>query len=369
MVLLLTADLSKLCVDSIVVGWSLHVADHAEGDGETIFGCHHGEFQLQGVIFTVGIMHKHIVDGIAILTDLYHLQAEALLHETELIVLTKHEFLAMLYINGILLTTLVVVYDIVAVVVEDHTVLQDLTDRSTLVLIGSLQNLHRSLGIGSHGTGEEVSTGTEAEFGRTEGILNCTVRTRLRHEATGRGGRILALRQTVDTVVEQDHVQVDVTTVGMDEVVTTDSQSVTVARHLPDGEVGISHLRTSSDGGSTTMNGVHAVGSHIVRQTARAADTTDHCNILGSHADLSHGLMERCQEEVVTATRTPTRLSFLKITCTVVTHILFFFLPRISLISLIILFDKVAFKFEGGLPEIDKQCHLTTSDFCVVNCL
>ena len=60
----------------------------------------------------------------------------------------------------------------------------------------------------------------------------------------------------------------DVTTVGVDEVVTTDSQSVTIARNLPYGEVGVSHLRTGSDSGSTAVDGVHTIGSHVVGQTA-----------------------------------------------------------------------------------------------------
>ena len=47
-VLLLSADLSELSVYGIVVGRSLHVADNTEGDGESIFGSHHGELQLQG---------------------------------------------------------------------------------------------------------------------------------------------------------------------------------------------------------------------------------------------------------------------------------------------------------------------------------
>ena len=34
---------------------------------------------------------------------------------------------------------------------------------------------------------------------------------------------------TVDTVVQKNHVKVDITTVGVDEMVTTDSQTVTIA--------------------------------------------------------------------------------------------------------------------------------------------
>ena len=175
MVLLLGRNLSKLGMYGIVVGRSLHVADHTESDGEAILGRHHGKLQLQGVVLAVGIVDEYIVDGVAILADLHHLQAKALLHESELIVLAEDELLTMTDVDGILLTTLVVVDDVVAVVVEDDAVLQNLRHRSALVLIGSLQYLDRSLGIGSDATGEEVSTGTETEFSRTEGVLDRTV--------------------------------------------------------------------------------------------------------------------------------------------------------------------------------------------------
>ena len=54
--------------------------------------------------------------------------------------------------------------------------LQNLAHGSTLVVVGSLQNLHRAGSIGGHGTGEEVSASTEAEFSRTEGVFHRAVR-------------------------------------------------------------------------------------------------------------------------------------------------------------------------------------------------
>ena len=48
--------------------------------------------------------------------------------------------------------------------------------------------------------------------------------------------------QTVDAVVQQNHVQVDVTAYGVDEVITADGQTVTVAGDLPYRQVGIGNL-------------------------------------------------------------------------------------------------------------------------------
>ena len=102
MILLLGGDLFELGVDSLVVGGSLHITDHTEGDGETILRRHHRKLQLQGVVLAVGIVNEYVVEGVAVLTDLHHLQAEALLHESELIVLTEDEFLTVTHVDGVL---------------------------------------------------------------------------------------------------------------------------------------------------------------------------------------------------------------------------------------------------------------------------
>ena len=174
-VLLLGADLSELSVNGIVVGGSIDVADDTEGYGEAVAITHQGELQLQGVVLAVGIVNEYVVDGVAVLANLDNLQAEALLYETELVVLTKDELLAVLDIDSILLTALLIIYGLVAAIVEDDAVLQYLGYAGTLVLVGSLQYLNSSLCISSYTTCKEVSTGTEAEFGRAEGILNGSV--------------------------------------------------------------------------------------------------------------------------------------------------------------------------------------------------
>ena len=113
-ILFLSADFSELCVNGIVVGGSLHVADDTKSDGESVAITHEGELQLQGVVLAVSIVNQYIVDGVAILADFNDLQTKALLYETELIVLAEHELLAVLYVDGVLLTTFIVVNYIMA---------------------------------------------------------------------------------------------------------------------------------------------------------------------------------------------------------------------------------------------------------------
>ena len=171
-------------MNGIIVGWSVNIADNTKGNGETILGSHHGELQLQGVVLAVSIVNQYIVDGVTVLADLNHLKAEALLYQSELIVLAEYELLAVLYVDGVLLTTFIVVNYIMAVVIEDYTVLQNLSYAGTLVLVGCLQHLNSSLCIGSHAASKEVSACTKAEFCWAEWILYSAVRARLRNKST-----------------------------------------------------------------------------------------------------------------------------------------------------------------------------------------
>ena len=46
MVLLGSLDFVDLCGDSLIVGGSSHIANHAEGDGEAVAVAHESQFQL-----------------------------------------------------------------------------------------------------------------------------------------------------------------------------------------------------------------------------------------------------------------------------------------------------------------------------------
>jgi hypothetical protein len=96
----------------------------------------------------------------------------------------------------------------------------------------------------------------------------------------------------------------------MDEVVAADSQSVTVAADLPNGEVGVDDLGSCGDSGSTAVDSLHGIGVDIIRQTAGAADTTDDGGLIRRDTNLGHGFLKAGKEAVVAAARTPTGLTF-----------------------------------------------------------
>ena len=101
----------------------------------------------------------------------------------------------------------------------------------------------------------------------------------------------------------------------MDEMVTTNGQAVTITGNLPNSKIRISHLGSRSNGCRTSVDGVHAIRIHVIRQTRRTSDTGNHRNFMGRYSQFGQSLVKRIQESVVAAARTPARLSGFVICC------------------------------------------------------
>ena len=175
-VLLGGLDLLNLCSYCIIIGGSFNVTDNAQCYGESVAVTHQGKLELQGVVLAVGIVYKDILECNAVFTNLYNLEAETVLNQSELIVLTEYQGLTVLYVDGVLGAALLVVNCIVSTVVEDNAVLQDLAYRCTLVVVSGLEDIYCAGSIGGNGAGKEVTACAKAEFCRAERILNGTVR-------------------------------------------------------------------------------------------------------------------------------------------------------------------------------------------------
>ena len=198
-------------------------------------------------------------------------------------------------------------------VVEDDAVLEYFADAGSLVVVGCFENFDCAWCIGCDGACKEASACSEAEFNWIERVFDCSVRARLADKSAWRGRGVLSLCEAVDAVVEQNHVQIDITADGVDEVIATDGEAVAVAADLPDGEGGVGDLGAGADGSGTAVDGLHGVGVHVVGQTAGAADAADDGGVVGSNANLGHGLVQRGKEEMVTAARAPAGLPLLEI--------------------------------------------------------
>ena len=108
------------------------------------------------------IVYQNVFLRHAILAQLHHFQAETFLHEAIFIILSKQQWFAMLYIDGMLFTSVFGVNWFVSTVIEDYTVLQNLAERRTFVLVSSLKNLNSMRRIVGNRTRKEPSAGAKA---------------------------------------------------------------------------------------------------------------------------------------------------------------------------------------------------------------
>ena len=128
--------------------------------------------------------------------------------------------------------------------------------------------------------GDEGRFAADRHAQRMDRIVDRAERRALGHLAQRRGGRILPLRQPVDAVVEQHDFQVDIPPDGMHQMVAADRQAVAVAGDHPDHQIGPADLQAGGDGRGAAVDRVHAVGVHVIRKPARAADSRDEDHVL-----------------------------------------------------------------------------------------
>ena len=151
----------------------------------------------------------------------------------------------------------------------------------------------------------KVASAPMASDSGRSGLSMRALRARLGARAEPRGRRILALGQAVDLVVEQDDLQIDVAADGVDQVVAADGQAVAVAGDDPDVQVGPGQLQAGGEGRRPAVDGVEAVGVHVVGEAAGAADAGDEHDLLARHAEAGQRLLHLGEDGVVAAARAP----------------------------------------------------------------
>ena len=190
-------------------------------------------------------------------------------------------------------------------VVEHRAVLQHLDEHRALVLVGLVQDRAHQLGVGIGRPRDERRAGAERERDRVQRVIDRAGRRRRRAGPDRRGRRVLALGEAVDLVVEQQDLEVHVAAQRMDHVVAADRQPVAVAGDHPDIELGARDLEPRRDRRRAAVDRVEAVGVHVVREPARAADAADEHGVLALDADLRERALHGREDRVVAAARAP----------------------------------------------------------------
>jgi hypothetical protein len=168
-----------------------------------------------------------------------------------------------------------------------------------------LEGLAHVLQVGVVGPGHEGGLGRDREAQRVQGPLERAQGRALGRLALLRRGRVLALRQPVDPVVEEEDLQVDVAADRVQEVVAADREAVAVTGDDEDRQVGPGDLEPRGDRRRAAVDRVEAVGVHVVREAARAADPRDEQELLARDAQLRHELLHGREDRVVPAAGAP----------------------------------------------------------------
>lgn len=154
-------------------------------------------------------MDKNIVNGVGVLVEIDGLEQETVAHEALAFILAEKHFFAVDKMDRAVGAVFFVGDGRVDSVVVDDAVLEYLGHRGAFVASGGEKHFLCDGELYVDRPAEEVSACAEHELGRNERIFSRSVGRRLGDETTGRCRRVLAFRQTVDLVVEQQDVDVD----------------------------------------------------------------------------------------------------------------------------------------------------------------
>jgi hypothetical protein len=190
------------------------------------------------------------------------------------------------------------------VVIVDDAVLEDLDEGGALVGVGGLKHVGERL-VDVDPASDESGAGAKREGAGTRGGIDRAERGRRAAGADPGCRRILPLGQAVDLVVEQQHLAVEVAAQQVHGVIAADAECITVAGDDPYVEIGIGELDPCRHRRRATVDGVEAVGLHVIGEAAGAADTRDEHCLFARDAEVGHGPLHGLQHGIIAAAGAP----------------------------------------------------------------
>src|SRR5262245_32525370 len=218
---------------------------------------------------------------------------------------SKEQRLAVLEPELVLHLRLAVVDDVPREIVVDVAVLEDLDEPGPLVGGRPLEHLVHVRDVPVDRACHERRATAERERQRVDRAIDRADGRRLRHLAELARRRVLPLREAVDPVVEEQDGQVHVAAQDVQQMIAADREPVAVTRDHEDLQLRPRHPEPGRDRRSPAVDRVEAVGVHVVREAARAADPGDEDDVLLGNTEIRHRLLDRGQDRVVAAARTP----------------------------------------------------------------
>src|SRR5690554_8146101 len=114
-------------------------------------------------------------------------------------------------------------------IVKNHTVLQHLYHRSPLKAIGRLKHIHTKLQFTIDGSRKKMPPGTKGQLPGTKRVLHRSKSGALRNKLMLGGRRIFPIDKTINLIIKQNDVQINITTNSMNKVLTSGGNHITVA--------------------------------------------------------------------------------------------------------------------------------------------
>ena len=187
-------------------------------------------------------MHQQIVFGDAVFADGHHFRMRAVHANPTVAVLAEDHRLAVLEIKHAIRAHASFGKGIKGVIVEDVAVLIDLDKRDAFVPGGGFDHAAQMFDVDVDRARHEGRLAGDGQRKRIDRIVDRAHRRRLGLLAKLRGRAVLAFGQTINAVVEENVVDVEVAANRMHEVVAADRERVAVAGDHPDAQSGFAHL-------------------------------------------------------------------------------------------------------------------------------
>src|SRR6185312_4476679 len=233
---------------------------------------------------------------------------EAVEADAVLAIVAETQRLAVFEVDHALLAHVLVRERVKRTIVEDVAVLENLDERHALVLCGLVERLLQVPDIAVERARNERGAGRERHPNRVERLLGRAVRRRLRDLPELGCRRELALGQPVNPVVEEDDVEVDVPSHGMQQVVPADAEPIAIASDDEHGQLWTGRLETSRQRERPAVDAVKAVRLDVVGEAAGAPNPTNEDDVLLRDLEVGKHLLHLGEDGVIAAAGAPTYL-------------------------------------------------------------
>src|SRR5205807_6648571 len=116
---------------------------------------------------------------------------------------------------------------------------------------------------------------------------------------------VLSFRQTVDAVIEENVIDIQVATQHVHEMIAANGQGIAVSRDHPNAEFRIRGFYSGGDCRRASVDAVKAVSVHVVRKARGTADTGNKNHLFARNAEVGHYFLHVIENRVVAAARAP----------------------------------------------------------------